>query len=71
MDNKIKEGSVKFWRVYKGLTQERLAELCNVTTQTIHNIESYKVPMSKAMRCLLAKIFKISEEDIFTPYEIK
>ena len=65
------KGSLKFWRVYRNYTQQDLAKMSGVTTQTITNLEIGKYPISKSMKLALASILKIKEEQLLTPYEVK
>lgn len=48
-----------------GITQEELAKLVGVTRQTIISIESGKYTASLLLAYRLAKLFKLSIEDIF------
>ncbi len=53
-------------RLRVGLTQVELAEKVGVTRQTIIAIEKGDYTPSVALALRLAKVFKISVEDLFT-----
>ena len=53
-------------RLAKGLTQEALAEKVGVTRQTIIAIEKGDYTPSVALALKLAKLFKVSVEELFT-----
>ncbi len=52
-------------RVNEGLTQVQLAELVEVSRQTIISIESGRFTPSVLLALKLARVFKISVEEIF------
>lgn len=58
--NRLKE-----LREKKGFTQEKLAELTDVSRQTIISIESGRYVPSLELALKLGKIFKCKIEDIF------
>ncbi|MFO8286740.1 helix-turn-helix transcriptional regulator, partial [Staphylococcus aureus] len=57
MENRIRE-----LRVRENLTQENLAEILNVSRQSISSIESNKVNPSLLIAMRIAKVFSKSEE---------
>ncbi|WP_017753987.1 helix-turn-helix transcriptional regulator [Calidifontibacillus oryziterrae] len=62
MKNKIKEHREK-----KGLSQGKLAELCNVSRQTINAIENNKYDPSLQLAFDIARHLEISLEQLFCP----
>ncbi len=60
------KNSVEKERLQAGLTQVELAEKVGVTRQTIIAIEKGDYTPSVALALRLAKVFKISVEDLFT-----
>jgi putative transcriptional regulator len=62
---KLISNSVYTLRTQKGLTQEELAEKVGVTRQTIIAIEKGNYTPSVLLALKLAKVFKVSIEDIF------
>ena len=64
MENKIKEH-----RENKNLSQGKLAELCNVSRQTINAIENNKYDPSLQLAFDIAKYLGIAMEDLFIPLE--
>jgi len=58
--NKLRE-----YREKKGISQEKLADECKVTRQTIISIEGGKYVPSLELALKLAKIFKCKVEDLF------
>ena len=50
----------------KGLTQEQLAEMLEVTRQTIHAVESGKYNPSLELAFKLARYFDTTIEEIFS-----
>jgi putative transcriptional regulator len=61
----LKINRLKEMREKKGLTQEKLAELAEVSRQTIISIESGKYVPSLELALKFGKIFKCKIEDIF------
>jgi len=61
----LKLNRLKEMREKKGLTQERLAELADVSRQTIISIESGRYVPSLELALKFGKIFKCKIEDIF------
>jgi putative transcriptional regulator len=61
----LKINHLKEMREKKGLTQEKLAELAEVSRQTIISIESGKYVPSLELALKFGKIFKCKIEDIF------
>lgn len=57
---------VKEFRTAKQWTQEELADKLGVTRQTINAIEQGKYQPTLFLAWQLAKLFKVSIEDIFT-----
>lgn len=59
------KNSIKVERAKKNITQAKLAEMANVSRQTINTIELGKYVPSTVLALRLAKIFDISVDDIF------
>lgn len=60
MENKIKE-----YREKKGISQGGLADLCNVSRQTINAIENNKYDPSLQLAFNLAKTLGVTVDDLF------
>lgn len=60
MDNRIKE-----YRKGKGVTQEELAKVAEVTRQTIISLENGKYNASLQLAHKIAKFFGVTIEEIF------
>lgn len=60
MENKIKE-----YREKNSLSQGKLAELCNVTRQTINAIENNKYDPSLELAFTLSHILGVPVEQVF------
>lgn len=60
------KNSLKVQRAMHNLTQEELAEKLGVTRQTVIAIESNKYLPSLGLAFKIARLFKVSVEDIFT-----
>jgi len=56
---------VKVERAKINLAQQDLAELANVSRQTIHSIESGKFLPSCVLAIKIARVFKLNVEDVF------
>ncbi len=61
----LSKNNLKEMREKKGFTQEKLAELAEVSRQTIISIESGKYVPSLELALKFGKIFKCKIEDIF------
>jgi putative transcriptional regulator len=61
----LKINHLKEMREKRSLTQEKLAELADVSRQTIISIESGKYVPSLELALKFGKIFKCKIEDIF------
>ena len=61
----LTKNNLKELREKKKWTQEKLAELTNVSRQTIISIESGKYVPSLELALKFAKLFKCTVEDIF------
>jgi putative transcriptional regulator len=61
----LAKNNLKGMREKKGLTQEKLAELAEVSRQTIISIESGKYVPSLELALKFGKIFKRKIEEIF------
>ncbi|MGV8141994.1 MAG: helix-turn-helix transcriptional regulator [Candidatus Woesearchaeota archaeon] len=61
----LKINRLKEMREKKGFTQEKLAELADVSRQTIISIESGKYVPSLELALKFGKIFKCKIEDLF------
>lgn len=57
--------NLKFYRKQKGLSQEKLAELCNVSTSTIGCIESAHQNPSFELIVTIAEKLSIHPSDLF------
>lgn len=62
MQNRIKE-----FREKKGLSQGKLADLCNVSRQTINAIENNKYDPSLQLAFDIAKHLGVTMEELFLP----
>ncbi|MEZ2658679.1 helix-turn-helix transcriptional regulator [Aneurinibacillus aneurinilyticus] len=62
MDNKIKD-----FREERGLSQGKLAELCNVSRQTINAIENNKYDPSLQLAFDIAKNLGVTVDVLFLP----
>lgn len=58
--------SVQKFRMNRGLTQEGLAEKAGVSRQTIIAIEKGNYTPSVLLALKIARIFKVSVEDVFS-----
>lgn len=66
--NKLKEefiANIKYYRKQKGLSQEKLAELCNVATSTIGCIESAHQNPSFENIVAIASALSVHPADLF------
>ena len=61
MENKIKE-----LRKEKGISQDELATLCQVTRQTINAIENNKYDPTLSLAFKLAKELSVTVDELFT-----
>jgi putative transcriptional regulator len=61
----LSKNNLKEMRDKKGFTQEKLAELTEVSRQTIISIESGKYVPSLELALKFGKLFKCKIEDIF------
>jgi putative transcriptional regulator len=60
------KNKLKVLRVTHGeLTQQDLADKVNCSRQTIHSIESEKFVPSVELALKLARVFKVSVDDVF------
>jgi len=59
------KNSIKVERAKKDLTQAKLAELAQVSRQTINTIEQGKYVPSTLLALKLASIFEVKVDDIF------
>ena len=67
-DNMSKRLTLKQWRSLRGLSQERLAELANIDSQTISDYETKEGRIESAQYSTLyriAKVLEIEVQDIF------
>jgi putative transcriptional regulator len=64
--NEIKlKNTIKVQRAIKDLTQERLAELVNVTRKTINTVENGHFVPSTVLALKLAKVLEVNVEELF------
>ncbi|MGV8172000.1 MAG: helix-turn-helix transcriptional regulator [Candidatus Woesearchaeota archaeon] len=61
----LSKNNLKEMREKKGFTQEKLAELADVSRQTIISIESGRYVPSLELALKFGKIFKCKIEDMF------
>ncbi len=61
----LKKNKLKEYREKAGLTQEQLADVINVSRQTIISIERNKFVPSLEVAFNLSKLFRCSIEEIF------
>lgn len=59
------KNNIKVQRAIKNITQAELAELIQVSRQTINTIESGKYVPSTVLALKMAKVFGVSVEQIF------
>lgn len=61
------KNQIKDFREKKGLSQGKLAELCNVSRQTINAIENNKYDPSLHLAFNIAKYLGITIDELFIP----
>lgn len=59
------KNNLRVQRAIKNITQAELADLIQVSRQTINTIESGKYVPSTVLALKMAKVFKVSVEEIF------
>lgn len=59
------KNNIKVQRAIKNITQAELADLIQVSRQTINTIESGKYVPSTVLALKMAKVFGVSVEEIF------
>ncbi|MCJ0741524.1 helix-turn-helix transcriptional regulator [Pedobacter montanisoli] len=59
------KNNIKVQRAIKNITQAELAEMIQVSRQTINTIESGKYVPSTVLALKIAKVFNVKVEDIF------
>ena len=59
------KNNLKLERAKKNMTQQRLAELVNVSRQTINAIELGKYNLSTILALKIASVFECAVEDVF------
>lgn len=57
--------NLKYYRKQKGITQEKLAELCDVATSTIGCIESFQQNPSFDLLFKIAEVLEVNPADLF------
>ena len=57
---------VKELRVERGWTQQELADAVGVSRQSINSIERDRYVPSRPLALLVARVFKVSTDEIFT-----
>jgi putative transcriptional regulator len=65
------KNKLKVLRAERNWSQAKLAELAQVSRQTINAIETGKYDPSLPLAFTLAKLFDLAIEDIFYPEEIR
>ena len=76
LDNKMISKNVKYYRIYNNspyadvegrISQEKLAQLCNVSRSLIANIESVKVKQTFSISVIasISKVLNVSFENFF------
>ena len=60
------KNTIRVERAKIKITQAELAEIINVSRQTIHGIETGKLNPSSVVAYKIAVFFKVNLEDIFT-----
>jgi putative transcriptional regulator len=60
------KNNLRVQRAIMNITQSELAEMIQVSRQTINTIESGKYVPSTVLALKMAKVFAVSVEDIFT-----
>lgn len=60
------KNNIKVQRAIKNITQAELADLIQVSRQTINTIESGKYVPSTVLALKMAKVFNVPVEDIFS-----
>jgi len=61
--------NVKDFRIKKGLTQEKLARICDVTLNTIQNIENKNYNPKVDLAIKIKKALNTDIEELFPPKE--
>lgn len=64
-DEQLMKNQIKEFRENKGLSQGRLAELCNVSRQTINAIENNKYDPSLRLAFDIAKCLEVKVDELF------
>lgn len=60
MNNRIKD-----YRKEKGISQEDLAKLCNVSRQTVNAIENNKYDPTLSLAFQLARVLQVTVDELF------
>ena len=67
--SEIFRNNLKFYRNQQGLTQERLSEICDISTDYLSQIERGKrTPSFKRME-LIAKVLRLEVYKLFMPLQ--
>ncbi len=64
------KNNLRVQRAIKNITQAELADLIQVSRQTINTIESGKYVPSAVLALKMAKVFEVSVEEIFMLEEV-
>ena len=59
------KNAIKVERAKRDMTQERLAELVNVSRQTINSIEKNRYVPSTVLALKIARVFDVKADEIF------
>jgi putative transcriptional regulator len=59
------KNNIKVERARKNITQAQLAEMVNVSRQTINAVESGKYNLSTVLALKIARIFNLSVNEVF------
>ena len=61
------KNNIKLYRKEKGILQEDLAKMCNVSRQTINAIENNKYDPTLSLAFNLSKVLHVTVDELFTP----
>ncbi|OCN00880.1 transcriptional regulator [Clostridium sp. W14A] len=61
------KNNIRHYRKEKGILQEELAKMCNVSRQTINAIENNKYDPTLSLAFNLAKVLQVTVDELFIP----